>query len=99
MTHSITNRMLMFLMLSNECEKFGLSIKGEVRQEFKLRLNHYLEASKMLQNHCKQYVIESDMDDVSESFSRVIESLMGDNKGELLALISAYFNGEIVVTS
>jgi len=91
-------RMLMFLVLFTECEKWGLAMKGSVDKEMKMRLNNYLFAQGKLADACKKFVDPDVMEEFAERFSRVVEKLIEspvEKRDELLELIRAWASGEI----
>lgn len=68
-------RLLMFVALSVEAEKWGSMIKGRVNFDFKFRLNQYLASSRSLQHFCKPYLDQDHFEDTSEVFSMLIEMI------------------------
>lgn len=94
-------RSLMFLLLSTECEKWGLALKGVVKNEFKMRLENYLGAQRMLNLYCKKMVDQDVTENFSELFSRVIEKLHETDpllRDDLFNVIDAWTKGRITMT-
>lgn len=97
MNLSFEHRLFMFIMLALECEKMGLSMLGNVKHEFKMRLIEFLKASERLRKECDKIISTEDFEDVSENFSFIIEHLMEENRDEFIALVQAYFKGEVTI--
>ena len=97
MNIELTHRLHMAMILSVETEKWLLSLKGNVHQRFKFKLNNALGALESLRRECDQFVDRDDIDDVSEVFSKIVETIKSDKRDEIMALLTAYFNGEIKI--
>lgn len=94
-------RLLMFLVLSTEAEKWALAMVGHVSHEFNYRLKEYLRSAERLAQFCKGAVDVAELDDTSEIMSRVLERLKKEpveKRYELIALMDMYANGEIYLT-
>lgn len=93
-------RYLMFISLATECEKWALSLKGNVQRELKMRLNLYLQAQSILMRHCKPNVNQDDMEEFGEIFSRILEKIYNTPKEkrlDLFAVMDQYVKGNIKI--
>lgn len=72
----LSKRITMFLLLAAEAEKWGLSLKGHAKHELNYHLNEFLRASKRLQDCLRNQGVVEEIDELGESFSRILEGVL-----------------------
>jgi hypothetical protein len=76
MKSDLEKNLLLFSLLVTQCELYGYTLKGNVNQEFKYRLNEYLKASKMLLSFINKHIDSDTLEDNSEEITKFIETLI-----------------------
>lgn len=87
---------MMFICPMTETNKLGLSLKGQVRHDFKQKLTAFLDAGNALQRSCEKHYDGDDMEDVAELYSRLLERIATNHDKEL-AFFKAWLDGDIQV--
>lgn len=95
----LSHRLMMFLLLSTEAEKWGLSLIGLTKFEFKFRVNNYLKSADSLLKYAREHGLSEDLEDISESFSMIIGCLASEKRDELLSLINSYLAGDVTIVN
>lgn len=97
MNDNLRHRLYMFIILQMESEKWATAIIGNVKQEFKMRLNNYMGASAQLRRYCENFVDMEKVEDISEILSDILDAINGEKRDEFLTFVRAYLDGEVQV--
>ena len=65
--------LFMFVALSTQAESWGYAIKGNVKQEFKQKVNGFLNSAKLLRHFIKEHYDIDQLEEDSECFSNILE--------------------------
>lgn len=91
-------RMQFFTMMILEADKWALSLHGTMQKELQMRMNRYRETANGMINFMKQSFDLDAMEDLGETFSKVMDMLRANNKQhreELFALMKAWSEDKI----
>jgi hypothetical protein len=99
MNDNLRHRLYMFIILQMESEKWATAIIGNVKQDFKMRLNNYMGASQQLRRYCDNFVDMEKVEDISEILSDMLDAIHSEKRDEFLSFVRAYLNGEVQILS
>lgn len=65
--------LFMFVALSTQAESWGYAINGSVKQEFKQKVNGFINSAKLLRGFIKEHYDIDQLEEDSECFSNILE--------------------------
>jgi hypothetical protein len=83
--------LFMFVALSTQAESWGYAIKGSVKQEFKQKVNGFINSARLLRSFINEHYDIDQLEDDSECFSNILELIRkcktNEERQELYAAI------------